>query len=133
MDKISDIRLFTLVASEGSFSAAARRANLSPAMVTRRIAQLEESLAVRLFSRTTRAVNLTEAGLRFLNSADEIILAADQALDDIQNWQSVPRGTLRITASPFLGDSLVSAIPGFMTYTATGQYKNSGSTRRWWI
>ena len=62
MDKISAMRAFTTVVSEGNFVKAAERLDLSPQLVSKYVAQLEETLKVRLLNRTTRRVNLTEAG-----------------------------------------------------------------------
>ena len=59
MDDLSNIRMFLSVARLGSFSEAARQLNLAPSSVSRQITQLEDSLGVRLFTRTTRTLTLT--------------------------------------------------------------------------
>ena len=63
---------FARVAELGGFSAAARALNLSPPMVTRAVATLEDHLGVRLFERTTRSVRLTDAGREFVAVAQRI-------------------------------------------------------------
>src|ERR1044071_5616577 len=73
MDRIEDIAVFVEVAGHGSFTAAARRLNRSPAAVTRAVADLEARLGVRLLNRTTRAVSLTDAGERFLGGARRVL------------------------------------------------------------
>ena len=66
MRDIFALRLYTRVASLGSFSAAARECGLSQSQTSRTIAELEASLGTRLLSRTTRAVVPTDAGTGFL-------------------------------------------------------------------
>lgn len=61
MDKLDSIRVFVAVARAGGFSAASRALGLPVATVSRKVADLEESLGVRLFERSTRQVVLTDA------------------------------------------------------------------------
>ena len=62
MDRIEDASVFVQVAERGSYAAAARHLNRSPAAISRAIADLEARLGVRLLTRTTRAVSVTDAG-----------------------------------------------------------------------
>ena len=62
MDSLDLIQTFREVARRGSFSATARALDMSPANVSKYIAQLEQRFGVRLFNRTTRKVSLTDAG-----------------------------------------------------------------------
>lgn len=62
MDKLTAIKVFLSVAETGSFTAAADRLDMSKPMITRHIALMEEWLNARLFQRTTRQVQLTDAG-----------------------------------------------------------------------
>jgi len=62
MDRFKELTTFVEVAQRGSLSAAAREEGITPAMVGRRIDQLEERLAVKLFKRSTRKVTLTPEG-----------------------------------------------------------------------
>ena len=64
MDMLQNLRAFLAVAETGSFSAAARRSGLATSVVTKRVDQLEHAVRVKLFTRTTRTVALTEAGPR---------------------------------------------------------------------
>src|SRR5258708_20764911 len=73
MDRVDGIAIFAEVGARGSFAAAARRLNRSPAAVTRAVAELEARLGVRLLNRTTRAVSMTEAGERFLAGAQRVL------------------------------------------------------------
>src|SRR5260370_7022437 len=79
MKDIFSLKLYTRVARLGSFSAAARECGLSQSQVSRIIAELETDLGVRLLSRTTRAVALTEAGAEFLARVEPFLAALDEA------------------------------------------------------
>ena len=114
MERLSDIRLFILVAQAGSFAAAARKAGVSAAVATRRIAALEDQLSVRLLHRTTRNVGLTEAGAVYLDSARAIVAAAEAAEAALDDLRGDPRGLLTVTASPTLERGLVDVVSGFL-------------------
>ena len=62
LDLLAAMRVFATVVEAGSFAAAADKLEMSRAMVTRHVAQLESHLGVRLLHRTTRRLSLTEAG-----------------------------------------------------------------------
>jgi len=103
MDRIDELSAFAAVAEEGSFVAGARRLGRSPAAVTRQIAALERRLEARLFTRTTRAVVLTEAGRRHLGPCTDILRAVAALESDAVSAQGEPRGVLRVTASIVFG------------------------------
>jgi len=103
MDRIEDIAVFAEVAGQGSFTAAARRLNRSPAAVTRAVADLEARLGVRLLNRTTRAVSLTDAGERFLGGARRVLADLTEIEQAAAGQGSVPRGELSITAPILFG------------------------------
>ncbi len=65
MDKLMMMAVFARVAANGSFAEAARHFRISPAAATKHVQMLEEWLGARLLNRTTRRVNLTEAGAEF--------------------------------------------------------------------
>jgi DNA-binding transcriptional LysR family regulator len=95
--------LFIEVAERGSFAAAARHLQRSPASVTRAVAELEARLGVRLLNRTTRAVSLTDAGTRFLTGARRVLAEFDEIERAAAGEGSAPRGELRITAPIMFG------------------------------
>ena len=66
MDQLRAMRVYAKVVDEGSFTKAADKLDLAPAVVTRLVAELEEHLGVRLLNRTTRSLALTQAGERYL-------------------------------------------------------------------
>ena len=69
--ELGSIELFCLAAEQGSFTAAAQVAGISPAAVSRAMARLEERLGVRLFVRTTRSLRLTDSGETYLRCCRE--------------------------------------------------------------
>src|SRR5260370_37832827 len=93
MKDIFSLKLYTRVARLGSFSAAARECGLSQSQVSRIIAELETDLGVRLLSRTTRAVALTEEGDEFLAREAPILAALAKAEHNIRNGVE-PRGLI---------------------------------------
>ncbi|WP_292228263.1 LysR family transcriptional regulator [Brevundimonas sp.] len=99
---------FTAVAEQASFSAAARRLGLSTSAVSREIARLEDRLQTRLLNRTTRRVELTDAGRDFLNRCRRLIDERDEALAAVQPDDSAPRGLLRMTCSVSYGERFVA-------------------------
>lgn len=98
MDRIDAMRAFVAVVNEGSFSQAANVLQLSPQLVSKYVSQLEEKLNVRLLNRTTRKVNLTEAGIQYLQHAQQILSSVDEMEQQLGGMQQSPKGTLRISA-----------------------------------
>jgi DNA-binding transcriptional LysR family regulator len=103
MDRIDSTALFVEVAERGSFAAAARHLRRSPPSVTRAVAELEGRLGVRLLNRTTRAVSLTDAGMRFLTGARRVLAEFDEIERAAAGEGTAPRGELRITAPIMFG------------------------------
>jgi DNA-binding transcriptional LysR family regulator len=103
MDRLDGIAVFAEVAVRGSFAAAARQLNRSPAAVTRAVAELEARLGVRLLNRTTRAVSMTEAGQRFLAGAQRVLADLREIEQAAAGQGDAPRGELRVTAPIVFG------------------------------
>ena len=102
-DRVGALTIFVAVAEQQSFAGAARHLSRSPASVTRAVAALEERLQTRLFNRTTRAVALTDAGTRYLESCRRLLSAFDE-LDAIDLGEQVqPRGWMNVTAPVMFG------------------------------
>lgn len=99
MDRIMSMTAFVQVVDTGSFSRAARRLNVSPAVVTGHVKALEKRLGVQLLNRTTRKVNVTEVGRAFYERCGRILAEIDQAESIASAEQSTPRGTLRLNTS----------------------------------
>jgi DNA-binding transcriptional LysR family regulator len=103
MDRLHLMTVFVTVAEEEGFAGAARRLGMSPPAVTRAIAALEDHLGVKLFSRTTRFVRVSEAGQRYLDDARRVISYADAADQAAQEVNTEPRGAISVTASVLFG------------------------------
>jgi len=96
---LNDIVVFTKVVETKSFTGAADALGLPKSTVSRKLAQLEERLGVRLVQRTTRKLALTEIGEAYYERCARIvadIMSAEQLVTDMQ---STPRGRLRVTSS----------------------------------
>ena len=98
MDKLSSLRAFVVVVETGGFSSAARQLGVSKAQVSKQIAQLEESLGVRLLHRTTRRVTATSSGQAYFEQCQPLLLELDELDSVVQSKNAIPSGELRITA-----------------------------------
>ncbi|HUS31886.1 MAG TPA: LysR family transcriptional regulator, partial [Kofleriaceae bacterium] len=100
---------------ERSFSAAARDLGLVKSAVSKRISLLEERLGVRLLTRTTRKLSLTEDGARFYEHCAALLAAADAAEEAVAGASSEPRGRLLVNAPvSFAQMYLTDALAGFL-------------------
>jgi DNA-binding transcriptional LysR family regulator len=90
--------LFARVVQERSFSAAARDLGLVKSAVSKRVSLLEERLGVRLLTRTTRKLSLTEDGARYYEHCAALLAAADAAEEAVAGASSEPRGRLQVNA-----------------------------------
>lgn len=115
MDRLTALTVFRHVVDLGSFAAAARRLGLSPAAVSKNIAELEAHLSVRLLNRTTRRMSLTEAGSVYYNRIARVLDDLDSADGALSAMQQVPRGTLRVSAPATVTLTCLSTrIPEFL-------------------
>jgi DNA-binding transcriptional LysR family regulator len=108
--KIEDMRLFASVAEAKSFTRAAGRLGVPKQTISRRIAELERTLGVALMHRTTRRLQLTDAGGAYAERCAEIVRLAGEANRAVSDVTEVPRGTLRVTADPTFGDAFVTGL-----------------------
>lgn len=110
MDRLQSMRVFQRVIDEGGFAAAARALNMSPAVVTRLVADLEEHLGTRLVHRSTRKVSLSEAGEVYLARVRAILQDIDEA-DALAHLHTQElAGELRILATPVLATYLLAPL-----------------------
>lgn len=103
MDRFAAMTAFVAVADHNGFAPAARRLGLAPSAATRHVAALEEWLGVRLLNRTTRAVSLTDAGLRFLDRARRILSDLGEAERMAEGERGDPSGRLVVAAPLVFG------------------------------
>lgn len=110
MDRFHLIKVFVAVVDAEGFAGAARQLNLSPPAVTRAIAELESHLGVRLFTRTTRVVRVTEPGARYVEDCRRILAEMEEADESISGLHGSPRGRLTITAPALFGALYITPV-----------------------
>lgn len=107
MIRLDDLALFVRTAALGSFSKAAREANLLPGQASAAIGRLERELDIRLFARSTRSLRLTEEGKRYLPFAQDALQTLRDGLDGIRGNADCLTGTLQIAAPSDFGRNLL--------------------------
>ncbi|MDG4720021.1 MULTISPECIES: LysR family transcriptional regulator [Thalassospira] len=112
MDRFNAMQVFVRVAEEQGFAAAARALNMSPAAVTRTIAQLEDIIGARLLTRTTRTVTMTEAGVQYLADCKRLLADLHEVEAAAGGAYAKPSGVLRITAPVQFGQMHIAPIVG---------------------
>lgn len=95
-ERLKGIDVFVAVADLGSFTAAALRLNLTSSAVSKSVARLENRLGTRLFSRTTRSLALTEAGVTFYRTCTSVLADLEEAEQAIVAKGNEPQGRVRI-------------------------------------
>jgi DNA-binding transcriptional LysR family regulator len=110
VDRLQALATFVAVVDCGGFASAARKLNQSPPVVTRAIAELEERLGLRLLTRTTRVVRVTDAGARFAEDCRRILADLEDAEAAAAGTHTTPRGTLTLTAPAMFGRIHVTPI-----------------------
>ncbi len=91
MLSLESIRIFMRAAETGSFSAAGRSLRLSPSVISYRIQTLEEHLGCLLLTRTTRRMNLTEAGRVFYDRCLDVAASVERAEKSVETQGAAPR------------------------------------------
>lgn len=110
MDRLQSMRVFERVVDEGSFAAAARALDLSPAVVTRLLADLEDHLSARLLQRTTRHLSLTFAGQAYLDGVRRVLHEIDELHAMTSSQTQELAGVLRILTPPVLATQMVAPL-----------------------
>ncbi|KIC07674.1 hypothetical protein RA19_23095 [Leisingera sp. ANG-M1] len=115
MDMFAAMRVVTEVARLGSFAAASTELRLSAASVSRVVADLEADLGVRLINRTTRQMNLTDAGLEFVQRSSGLLEEVANMRNAVHERHAAPRGRLRVSCvAAFGNECLAPVLPEFM-------------------
>jgi DNA-binding transcriptional LysR family regulator len=110
MNPHTSMTVFVEVARAGGFSAAAHKLKMSTTAVSRHVADLERMLGVTLLRRTTRHVSPTELGARYLPRAEAILGEIEQLNAEISAIDPTPRGKLKITAPPAVGNEMIAPL-----------------------
>lgn len=112
MTDLNSLLIFAQVVESNSFSEAARRLKMPTSTVSRRVAELEEELGVRLLERSTRSLRLTDVGSEVLEHAQRTAEVSEAVGNIASNHLSHVSGTLRIAAPPSISDSLLAPLVG---------------------
>lgn len=107
MVRLEDLQLFLRSAALGSFSQAAREADLLPGQVSAAIGRLERELDIRLFARSTRSLRLTEEGERYLPYAQEALQTLREGQEGLRGGDAELSGTLQLAAPSDLGRNVL--------------------------
>jgi DNA-binding transcriptional LysR family regulator len=111
----SPIHALSVLAEAGSFTAAAQRLGLSKAAMSQRVAELEQAAGVPLVQRTTRSMQLTDAGRQLVAATQGAFATIDQAFAAVRDLAEMPSGRLRVTAPVALArQCIVPLLPGFL-------------------
>jgi DNA-binding transcriptional LysR family regulator len=109
MDRLTAMQVFVEVAGSGSFSATADKLDMSRAMVTRYVGELELWLGARLLQRTTRSVTLTDSGESCLRRSQQMLALMENVEEETASRSDALRGQLRITCSMSLAYAQIAA------------------------
>lgn len=115
-DRLAALELFIRVARTGSFTGGGRELQIPQSSVSRTISKLERHVGAALFTRTTRAVSLTEAGAAFLARIEPLVAALEDAESSVRAGGAL-RGTLRVgLSSSFAIRMVVPRLPRFVAH-----------------
>lgn len=115
MDKLSVMQAFRRIVERGSFARAAEDLGVSPALLSREIKLLEESLGSTLLTRTTRSMSLTDSGRLYYEEASGILDAVTHVETRIRQGAGAVRGHLRVNASSSFGQMVIAPVlPAFI-------------------
>ncbi|MDR0779445.1 MAG: LysR family transcriptional regulator [Pseudomonadales bacterium] len=117
MQDLNDLLFFAEVAERGGFAAAGRALGVPKSRLSRRVAELEQSLGAQLLQRSTRRLSLTPAGETCLRHCLAMRDAAHAAADAVAQVQTEPRGTVRVSCPVTLAHSAIgSLLPVFLAH-----------------
>ncbi|MEM8795821.1 MAG: LysR family transcriptional regulator [Pseudomonadota bacterium] len=108
MRQLDGLMEFCAVVDHGGFTRASEALGLSASFVSRRVADLEARLGVRLLHRTTRRVNLTELGATYYERATAILSDINALETDLAEQQNLVKGHIRVAAGGRFGETWVS-------------------------
>ncbi|MBO6520133.1 MAG: LysR family transcriptional regulator [Rhodospirillales bacterium] len=115
MDRFGEMETFARVVESGSFSRAARDLHMTPSAVSKMIGRLEDRLGVRLLSRTTRKLSLTEEGRAFYQRVTPILAEVEEAEETVSLSTAEARGVLKVNTSTAFGQyQVVPLIPNML-------------------
>ena len=132
MNEVRALSIFVRVATLGNLRKAAVDQGISPQAASHAVMQLEKTLGVRLFHRTTRKLSLTEEGGKLLHSVEPALAILSSALDDARRSKEEVAGPLRVSAPAALGNdsnSAKSSISSSLRAAGASTFRNLSSFR----
>jgi DNA-binding transcriptional LysR family regulator len=108
MSTPSDLAYFSALVKAGNLSAVAREFDVTPSAASKRLAQLEQRLGVRLVNRTTRRLSLTGEGEVYLSEGRRILAEIDDLDQAVSSTRSAPKGLLKVNATLGFGRSHIA-------------------------
>ena len=131
LQDLNDLYFFAAVVEHGGFSAAGRALGVPKSRLSKRVAQLEERLGVRLLQRTTRRFVVTEVGERFYAHCRAVLEEAQAAQDAVDELRAEPRGVVRLSCPESLAQTVLAyLLPDFLTLYPKMQVRLLASNRR---
>ena len=110
LSDLNALLIFAKVVDAASFSEAARRLGMPISTVSRKVAELEDQLGVRLLERSTRQLRLTDVGADVLEHAQKSIEVSEAVESVVSNQLAEVKGTLRLSAPPSIADSVLAPL-----------------------
>ncbi|OHX10888.1 LysR family transcriptional regulator [Chromobacterium sphagni] len=115
MQDLNDLLYFAKVVEHGGFMAAGRVLGIPKSRLSRRVAELEHRLGVRLLQRTTRRLALTEIGSQYYQHCQAMLAEAEAANETVLQSSAEPRGLIRVSCPELLSKTMLSAaVPRFL-------------------
>ncbi|NKJ20091.1 LysR substrate-binding domain-containing protein [Dyella sp. SG609] len=131
LQDLNDLYFFASVVEHGGFSAAGRALGIPKSRLSKRIAQLEDRLGVRLLQRTTRRFVVTEVGERFYSHCRAVLEEARAAQDAVDELRTEPRGVVRVSCPNSLAQTIVAhVLPDFLAQYPKVQVRLQATNRR---
>lgn len=131
LQDLNDLYFFAAVVEHGGFSAAGRALGVPKSRLSKRVAQLEDRLGVRLLQRTTRRFVVTEVGERFYAHCRAVLEEARAAQEAVDELRAEPRGVVRLSCPVSLTQTVLAhVLPDFMAQYPRLQVRVLSSNRR---
>jgi len=131
LQDLNDLYFFAAVVEHGGFSAAGRALGVPKSRLSKRVAQLEERLGVRLLQRTTRRFVVTEVGERFYAHCRAVLEEAQAAQDAVDELRAEPRGVVRLSCPVSLAQTVLAhVLPDFLAQYPKMQVRLLSGNRR---
>ena len=114
MDRLKRMSIFAQVVESGSFTAAARRLDMSVSAISQTISKLENDLQIKLLNRSTRSIGLTEAGKIYYQGCRKMLQDVREVHEQLYAFNNTPTGTLRIGSSSTMAQNVLAAMTAEM-------------------